>query len=54
MLTYLLVVLSGGKRSVFINNTGEDCSTQINNAMITFGYGEFRNSRPTEKTRSLC
>ena len=29
----------GGKASAFINNTGEDCSTQGNNAMVTFGYG---------------
>ena len=29
----------GGKASAFINNTGEDCSTEGNNAMVTFGYG---------------
>ena len=29
----------GGKTSAFVNNTGEDCSTQGNNAMVTFGYG---------------
>jgi hypothetical protein len=29
----------GGKTSAFINNTGEDCSTQGNNRMVTFGYG---------------
>ena len=29
----------GGKASAFINNTGEDCSSQGNNALVTFGYG---------------
>jgi len=38
----------GGKASAFINNTGEDCSSQGNNAMVTFGYGN--SGHPTMPT----